>query len=291
MSAAELSGAGLDRGAVRRGELVQVRRGVWTPYGVPVDDPDVRIAAVASQLPDHAVIGGWAAARLHERAAARDGLQVFDGAAVWDEPDRGSRRSGARELVCARPESRLALRPDVRVFRSGVADDERGEVAGVPVTSALRTAFDAARLLPRTRAVIGLDRLLHLDLVDPAALSEVIRRRRGWRGEGAARRSLMLADGGSESPQETVLRLTWIDAGLPRPRANAVVRDGNRVFIARVDLLDEVNGVVGEYDGAFHADSARRSDDARRQEEVERLGHGQGDLGGREEQNRPGPVA
>ena len=100
----------------------------------------------------------------------------------------------------------------------------------------------------------------------------MVRDRRRHVGRPRALRVAALMDAGAESPQESLLRLTWIGAGLPRPRANQVVVDTSARFVARVDLLDDVTGVVGEYDGALHADAARRSRDARRQEELEDLG-------------------
>lgn len=266
---------------IRGSAFEQVRRGVWVPTGTDVSAPDVRIAAVARQLPPHAVIGGWSAARVHERAARTDDLEVFDGGPTWEEPTTASRtarpterarRSGARVVVCAPPTSRLTLREDVRVFRSVVPAEDACTIGGLRLTTPLRTAFDLARLLPPTSAVIGLDRLLHMRLVSADEVLAVVRERRGWRGLARARSALSLADGGAESPQESLLRLLWVGAGLPRPRCNVVIRHLDRRFVARVDLLDDAAGVVGEYDGAYHAGSARRSDDARRQGELERVG-------------------
>lgn len=254
-----------------------VRRGVWVPTGTDVSTPDVRITAIAVQLPAHAVIGGWSAARMHERAACADDLEVFDGGPDWEERTTAARarpayRSGARVVVCAPPSSRLTVREDVRVFRSVVPPAEACTISGLRVTTASRTAFDLARLLPPTRAVVALDRLLHLRLLSAGDVLTIVRERRGWRGVARARSALSLADGGAESPQETLLRLLWLEAGLPRPRCNAVIRRPDGRFVARVDLLDDAAGVVGEYDGAYHASSVRRSDDARRQGELERLG-------------------
>jgi hypothetical protein len=256
-------------------ELTAVRRGVRVTAGVDPLDPDVRIAAVASQLPDHAALGGWAAARLHERVHAGDDLEVFDGAPRWDDGRRAPRpyvAGLARVPVCASRHSRLVLREDVRVFRSEVTADERQEIGGAPVSSALRTAFDLARLLPTAPAVVGLDRLVHVGALTVEDLQLLVDARPGAHGRATARRALGLVDGGAESPQETVLRLAWLGAGLPRPAANRVITDLDGRFVARVDLLDPDVGVVGEYDGAVHSGAGRRSRDARRQEELESLG-------------------
>src|SRR5665648_833130 len=172
----------------------QVRRGVWVPPGTDASAPDVRIAAVAAQLPALSVIGGWSAARVHERAASSDDLEVFDGQSYWEEPRRaaGSARATAalrgssQYDVCAAPSSRLATRDDVRVFRSVVPADEVCETGGIRLTTPLRTAFDMARLLPPTRAAIAVDRMLHLHLVNVGDVRALALERRGWRGVAAA---------------------------------------------------------------------------------------------------------
>jgi hypothetical protein len=274
-------GIGVCERTIRGTTFEQVRHGVWVPTGTDASTPDVRITAVAVQLPPHAVIGGWSAAWAHERGVRADDLDVFDGGLQWEERTTASRtrgaterarRSGARVVVCAPPTSRLATREDVRVFRSVVPSEDACVVGGLRVTTPRRTAFDMARLLPPTSAVVALDRLLHLRLVSVEDVLSIVRERRGWQGVARARSALSLADGGAESPRETLLRLLWVGAGLPRPRCNMVIRHPDGRFVARVDLLDDAAGVVGEYDGAYHASSARRSDDARRQAELERVG-------------------
>lgn len=266
--------AGVPRTELGASGFVHLRRGAWAAPGVDVRHPDVRIAGVVATMPPDAVLGGWSAARLHEWAACDDGLDVFDGGLSWEDL-RGpgpSLPDVARVVLCVPRDSRLALRSDVRVFRTPVGADQRLVVGGVPVTTGDRTAFDLARRLPLHQAVVGLDRLLHLGVATREGVVSVMSSSRRWRGIAAARRSLRLADEGSESPQESLLRLAWIAAGFPVPRANRVVRDLDGRFVARVDLVDGDAGVVGEYDGAVHADAARRSDDARRQEGLDSLG-------------------
>lgn len=264
----------------------RVRRGVYVPVGVDPSGPDARTAAVAASLPPHAAVGGWAAARLLEATASDDGLEVFDGSACWDEEPTEHSTVGAlvprlggsplerpgRVLVCAARESRLAHRPDVRVFRSPVADDHLIEVGGARITSALRTAFDLARLLPVGRAVVAVDRLVHIGVTTPAELREFAHRHARWRGAARVHQVLRLVDGSAESPQESVLRLLWLSSCLGRPAVNAIVRAPTGEFVGRVDLIDLRAGVVGEYDGAWHSGSERRSHDARRHERLLDLG-------------------
>ena len=55
-------------------------------------------------------------------------------------------------------------------------------------------------------------------------------------GVRRARELLSLLDPRAESPMESYLRLLLIDAGLPRPEANANVCNADGEFLARADL-------------------------------------------------------
>jgi hypothetical protein len=158
------------------------------------------------------------------------------------------------------------------VFRSRVPDDERVAHTGAHITAPLRTAFDLARLSSPAGAVTALDRLLTLGLVRRDDLRRMCAERARWRGVARVRRALALADHGVRSPMETLMRLEWLAAGLPRPRCNAVLEDDDGRFVAMVDLLDERTGLVGEYDGGHHASAEQRRTDAARRERLGALG-------------------
>lgn len=275
---------GVSDRVLRGPQFVRLRRGVYAVVGTDPEAPDARIAAVAATLPPHAVLGGWAAARVHERLSGSDEPEVFDGSGWWDEgrhqhsslgaivPTLAVPASLARVLVCAGRHSRLAHRPDVRVFRSPVPEENVRETHGLRITDGVRTAFDLARLLPVGRAVTALDRLAHLNVIDVEGVARFAAEHECMRGAVRVRRLLPLVDGGAESPQESVLRLLWVAARLGRPVTNAVVRTARGEFVARVDLLDPATGVAAEYDGAWHSGSDRRSRDAQRQEQLLDLG-------------------
>lgn len=230
--------------------------------------PDVRVAVVATTLPARTVIGGWAAARLHESRVPGRQLDLFDG----HLPDIRPSSRALPVLVTGEAATRVRVTAGIEVFRSVVPPGERAVIAGVPVTNGARTAFDLARLWPLVPAVAALDRLLALRLVTLEDVHGLLQERCRWNGVPRGRRALGLADGGAESPRETHLRLLWQAAGFGRPLCNPVVTDSGGGFVARVDLLDPDAGVVGEYDGVVHAQAARRADDARRQEALEDLG-------------------
>ena len=253
-----------------RAAYVPVLRGVHAVVGSDLQDPDLRTAAVLAATPPGATLGGWAAARWHERAALA-GRGRVDDALELD----GLLPSGAPQpvLVILPPGSRLSAVPGRAVVRARLDPGERQDVdGGGSVTAPLRTAFDVARASTRETAVVVLDRMRALGLVTADALGDEVERRAGWRGVRAARRAVELSADGVQSPQETRLRLLWVATGLPVPRCNAVLREPDGRFVARVDLLDPVSGLVGEYDGSTHASAARRSADARRQERLEALG-------------------
>jgi hypothetical protein len=265
-----------------RAGYVRVSQGVHVAAGTQIDDPDVRIAVAMTGAPETVTLGGWAAARLHERralctrAASRgargrggcdDGALLFDGAVVGGRP--GDLRP---VLLLGPPEIRLAPRAGQRLLRSRVAPHERTTLDGYAITDATRTAFDLARTSPPVDAVVGLDRMRALGLVSVEDLQVLVRERSRWRGAGAARHALALSADGVESPQETRMRLAWLGAGLPAPVCNPDVLDEDGRFVARVDVLDPTSGLAAEYDGAVHSGAERRSADAARQELLRALG-------------------
>lgn len=266
----EARAAGITRATLREGGFRRVRHGTYLPADADQGSPDTRIAIAAASLSPRGTIGGWAAARLHELAQRPDDdvLTVFDGVEPW--PWGGGQREPI--LVCLPRTSRLRDAPDVRHFRSDLDPAEVGEVNGIPVTSPLRTAFDLARLRDRVGAVVALDRLAHLDLIDLGELAALFRARSRWAGATQGAVATRLADAGAESPPESLTRLLCRGAGLDGLIANAVVRRPDGGFVARVDLLDVRAGLVVEYDGEFHASAGRRRRDAARQEQLEELG-------------------
>ncbi|WP_448059443.1 hypothetical protein [Cellulomonas hominis] len=267
--AADARRAGLES-VVRGSAFVRAARGVYVPVGTDLSDPDVRIAVAAAGLPPSVVLGGWAAARLHERAASdrQHGAPLV----TFDGTDGTGRGRPQPVLLCAPPRTRLVPGEGRRLLRSIVPPEERTVLGGLPVTGLLRTAFDLARLADRTAAVAGLDRFRALGLLEPDQLARMIALRPRWRGVDAARAALGLSADGVESPRESVLRLLWLDTGLAAPWCNAVIHDLSGRFVARVDLLDPQLGLVGEYDGSYHSSAARRSADSVRHEQLEMIG-------------------
>lgn len=143
---------------------------MFVPADTELDDLDVRIEVAGLALPAGAVVGGWAAARLHEARAGGDGLTVFDGRLPG--PWRAANET-LPILVTGSGTMRVSAVEGLCVFRS-VVPEERDTIGGVPVTTAARTAVDLARLWPLVPAVIALDRLLQREVVDAAAVQALL---------------------------------------------------------------------------------------------------------------------
>jgi hypothetical protein len=149
----------------------------------------------------------------------------------------------------------------IKVRSEALLPDEVSEIRGIPVTSTTRTAFDIGRRVSsRLRAVQQLDALANATDVKDVDVEAIMARHPGARGLRNLRRVLPLVDGGAESPQETRTRLALIDAGLPAPRTQIVVRDEYGEFVARIDMGYEALRVGIEYDGPQHWTSAEQRD-------------------------------
>ncbi|BBY42748.1 hypothetical protein MCEL_10430 [Mycolicibacterium celeriflavum] len=103
------------------------------------------------------------------------------------------------------------------VRHEALAEDEITRVAGIPVTTRARTAFDLGRHLERGEAVARLDALMRSRVFSIEEVLLLAKRHRSARQVRQLRELLPLVDGGGASPQESRLWLLFIDAGLPRP--------------------------------------------------------------------------
>ncbi|WP_448505390.1 hypothetical protein [Mycolicibacterium thermoresistibile] len=127
------------------------------------------------------------------------------------------------------------------------APDEITRAMGLPVTTRERTAFDLGRHLSRDQAVARIDALSRVREIEPDDVLLLAERYPGARGLKALRTALPLVDRGAASPQETRLRLLFIDAGLPRPTTQIPICDERGRLIRMVDMGWEEFKVVAEY--------------------------------------------
>jgi hypothetical protein len=221
-------------GRLTRHELQRWYRPIYCGVYVPKrHEPSLRDWTVGALLicRRRAVVGGIAASALH--------------GAQWVDADTPV------ELIAptARPQRGLLLRNE------RLAEDEITRVAGIPVTTPARTAFDIGRHLQRDEAVARLDALMY---ATPFSVEDVLllaKRYPGARGLLGPRAVLPLVDGGADSPKETWLRLLLIDAGFPRPVTQIPVVDGWRL-VRILDMGWEDFKVAAEYDGDSIAPTA-----------------------------------
>ncbi|SFO43227.1 Very-short-patch-repair endonuclease [Geodermatophilus obscurus] len=230
----------LTRAQLRRRSYRRLVHGVYADPGLPFDHR-LRCRGVALLLAPGAAIGGYSAAAWYGApfAAAADQVTVVCPEEVrW----RGPREADVHHTV---------LQPGDVVC----IDD-------VPVTTALRTAWDVMTLEPLTTAVAALDAMVAAEHVTLAELVSMAQRGSGRWGVSRVRRAVPLVDPRAESPQESRLRVCLRLAGLePVPQYEVLHRGW---FVARVDLAFPDERLAIEYEGAHHfEDDQIPRDDAR----------------------------
>jgi hypothetical protein len=237
----------------RQGLLRQVLPGVYVAAQVP-DGILFRAQALALVVPEDCVIVDRHAGWLHGAEMVLAPNEHLHTAAI-----RVFRPSGHGRLRNALAESgERNLRPD-----------DITEIRGLAVTTPLRTAWDLGRVRSPERALAALDAMLRLGIFSLDELLAGIERFRGQRWVTTLRAFAPLADGRAASPGESVLRLRWLDCGLPRPTPQfELCVDG--VLLAVLDLAHEGLGYAAEYDGEeWHTSDEQRDHDRKRRGCVE----------------------
>ncbi|WP_258073945.1 hypothetical protein [Arthrobacter sp. Y81] len=182
-----------------------------------------------------------------------------------------------------RPEGEAHLnRPHVIVHRMKLFGDEITIVNGIPVTTPERTWLDMAEMLSVDELVAMGDscvRVPRADLEDRdtplctlADLQRMIDRHKGKRGLRKARDAIKLIRVGSDSPQETLLRLAMIRAGLPEPELNVPIISEDGARHHEPDLSYRKYKIGIEYEGEHHGDEGQVVRDIARSERYEALG-------------------
>lgn len=196
-------------------------------------DHRLRCQGVALLLPDGAAIGGLSAAWWH-----------------------GAPFAGPREpvTVIRPPDVEWKGPRGVRVHRCPSRPDLFLDTEGVPVTTALQTAWDVAALEPVGTAVAALDGMVRSSSVTVPELDALARNGSGRWGVTRVRRAFGLVDPRAESPPESRVRVACVLAGLdPVPQYGVDVRG----FVAHVDLAFPEARLAVEYEGAYHFEGDR----------------------------------
>ena len=259
-SYAQARDLGVDRRLLSRwvgqGLLLRPVEGVY--YGAQLTDSlALRLDCLRLVVPRDAVVTDRTAAWLHGAplVLAPGDHQVVPRASMFRPPGYRLRNS-----LSSSGERTLAA-DDVVVLE------------GIKVTSPIRTACDLGRLLHRDQALAALDAMMRLEAFDRAELVELTGRFRGYRGVRQLRELVPLADGRSQSPGESILRLRWIDCPeLPEPTPQLKVTGPTGPFF--LDLAVPELCYAAEYDGEqWHGPEQREHDTLRREWVRTRLGY------------------
>ena len=236
---AALLSAGVGRrgleAAVTDGRLRRVSRGVYT---VGLADGIAHLTGASVAL--RAVVS-------HDSAATLWGLELA--------------HTPGQCVTVPRNRARAAY-AGVMVQRADLEDTVvRG---GLRVTTPLRTVLDCAATLDLAHAVVVAGSELRAGLLTVDELRSAAGRTRGRRAT-AVRRVVALVDELSGSVLESLLRVLLVEARLPLPETQWVLRDADGRFVGRVDFANPGVRLLIEADGfEFHRERADYRKDRRR---------------------------
>ena len=173
-------------------------------------------------------------------------------------------------------------RPHVIVHRMKLYEDEITTLNGIRLTTPERTWLDLAETLSVDELVVAGDSCVRIPrpefegrdkpLCTLGDLQRMIDRHKGKRGVRKAKEAIRLIRVGSDSPQETLLRLAVVRAGLPEPELNLPADTGDHGRLLQPDLSYPEYKVGIEYEGASHGDEAQIVRDIARSERYLELG-------------------
>jgi hypothetical protein len=185
----------------------------------------------------------------------------------WWLPVRLTPRDLTRQVLFATTWSEVHVqRQGMYVRRSRYAHVE--EVGGVPCMSAPETLIELARDLSLIDLVPMIDCALRAG-ADEDDIRSAARPRRP--GAATLIAAVDLADHGSESWWESVLRLQHTVTGLGPVETQAEIRSDAGLLLARADLHLTGTRRFAECDGGEHRTPARHAKDLRREKSMSRL--------------------
>jgi hypothetical protein len=178
-----------------------------------------------------------------------------------------------RELEVPPPLDVTVLRYSRRKGRAEWRNGERDlaprdvmRIDGLRVTTPIRTALDLGCKLPRRDALAAMDQFMRLHELTKEDFRRELPRYFRRRGVVQLRAVVAAADPRAESPAESWVRMSIIDAGLPTPELQySVIVDGVERY--RLDLAYPRHRICIEYDGVeFHTHPQDRRSDAERRD-------------------------
>jgi very-short-patch-repair endonuclease len=175
----------------------------------------------------------------------------------------------ARPELTVRAPATLGNRSRTHVYSAALPENDITTWYGAPIATLSRVLVDLARH-DRRDAIMAVDAALREEMVTTAQLSASLADAAGWPFSRQARDLLALADGRSESPLESVVRLALHDDGFPPPELQAWLGP------YRVDFYWPQYRFVLEADGRGKYDEEGDPlwEEKRRETAIERMGYG-----------------
>jgi very-short-patch-repair endonuclease len=217
----------LTRAQLRRRGYRRLVQGVYADPSLPFDHK-LKCQGVALLLPEGAVIGGHSAA------------------AWWGAPFAGTTDP---VTVLRSADGKWRGPRGVRVHQTVLRPGDRTVVDDLPLSSALRTAWDVAALERLPTAVAALDGMVRAGTVAVADLRRAAARNAGSFGAARVRRALELVDPRAASPAESWVRVALVLAGLAPVLQYEVHAAGREMHL---DFAWPEAKVALEYEGAYH---------------------------------------
>lgn len=213
-----------------------------------------RILDATPLLIPGSAFGGWAAAYMQ-------GVDWLDGRTI-------RQRDVPVDLVSDRLHRKNTGRISYR--QAALPAAEITTIAGLPVTTPLRTAFDGARWsVSVEEAMVFLDGMLAFGRIDRHALDDYLESRTA-NGIERARQAAALCRPNVASLWESRLRYTFqVHAGLAEPMINVPLFDPHGTFLGIPDLFDPEAALAVEFDGEQHREREQHRNDNLREEGLE----------------------
>jgi Protein of unknown function (DUF559)/AbiEi antitoxin C-terminal domain len=250
--------------AIQGGDLVRVRRGVYTTRRFL--DKARETAVLWQVLQVASVVCGQSAG---DAVASHQTAALIHGISLLNAPDA--------DTVClTRPPGRYrgGGEPGVRFHSAALPAAHVANSYGVRLTTGARTVVDLARSLPHLEGVAVADSALHERITTKAELRRMLADCEGWPGIGQARRVVEFSDELAESVLESAARVIFARAGLPSPRLQTDILDDAFRFIGRADFLWEEHRTIVEADGmGKYEDPERAREQIRRDIRLREAGY------------------
>ncbi|MDX2357979.1 hypothetical protein [Dietzia sp. PP-33] len=228
--------------------------GVYLARDGPIE-PESLVRGAALWAPPGAVLGGLAAALLHRER--------------WYAPAAVAREIDIYTVGTPPAPDRVRLRR----LRRALPAEQVVTIRGLTVTSAARTAIDAARWEDDDEVAFAkIDAVCNRSRTDVCEVRTLATELRALHGLQRVRDLLRWCDRRADSPPETRLRLVIARSDLPDPVPQVRIVNEYGAKIATADLAYEIEKVAIFYDGDIHRGRSTWEYDARVNAELAELG-------------------